>query len=52
VAALQAVEAVAIVGRARVEVAEDLVGLGRLLELRLAVGIAGVDVRMALAGPS
>ena len=42
--------AVGVVGRAALGVGEDLVGLGRLLELLLGLGIVGVDVRVQLAG--
>jgi hypothetical protein len=47
--ALEAVEAIAVVGGARVGVAQHLVGFGRLLEARLALVVAGIDVGMALA---
>src|SRR5262249_11269718 len=46
----QAVVAVAVERRTPVGVGQDLVGLGRLLELALRIGIVGVDVRMQLAG--
>ena len=48
-AAAQAVEAVVVVGGARVGVAEHLVGLRRLLELRLGLRVLRVHVRVALA---
>ena len=48
-AGAQAVVAVAVVGRAALGVGEDLVGLGRLLELLLGRGVVGVDVRVQLA---
>jgi hypothetical protein len=46
----QAVVAVAVVGGAPLGIREDLVGLGRLLELLLRVGIVPVDVGVQLAG--
>ena len=45
----QAVEAVAVVGRLALGVRQDLVGLGRLLEVLLG-GLGGVDVGVQLAG--
>ena len=47
--AAQAVEPVVVVGGARVGVAEDLVGLRRLLELRLGLRVLLVHVRVDLA---
>ena len=47
--ALETVEAVAVVGGARVGVAQHLVGLGRFLELGLGLGVFGVDVGVVLA---
>ena len=41
--------AVAVVGRAALGVGQDLVGLGRLLELLLGVGVVRVDVGVQLA---
>ena len=41
--------AVAVEGRAALGVGEDLVGLGRLLELLLGVGVVAVDVGVQLA---
>ena len=49
-AAAQAVVPVAVVGGAAILVAEDLVGLGGLLELLLGVGVVLVDVGVQLAG--
>jgi hypothetical protein len=48
-AGLQPVVAVGVVGAAALGVREHLVGLGRLLELRLRLGIVGVDVRVQLS---
>jgi hypothetical protein len=42
--------AVAVVRRPALGVGEDLVGLGRLLELLLGVGVVLVDVRVQLPG--
>ena len=49
-AAAQAVVPVAVIGGAALGVGEDLVGLRRLLELLLRVGIVAVDVGVQLAG--
>ena len=48
-AGAQALVAVAVVGRAALGVGEHLVGLGRLLELLLGLGVVGVDVGVQLA---
>ena len=49
-AAAQALVAVAVIGRAAVGVGQDLVGLGRLLELLLGLRVVAVDVGVQLAG--
>ena len=46
----QALVAVGVVGAAPLGVGEDLVGLGRLLELLLGLGVVVVDVGVQLAG--
>ncbi len=46
---LEAVGAVAVVGGAALGVGQHLVRLGRLLELRLGLGVVAVDVRVQLA---
>ena len=48
----QAVEAVVVVGGARVGVGEHLVGLRRLLELRLGLGVLLVHVRVDTRAPA
>ena len=47
---LESLVAVAVVGRASLGVGQDLVGLGRLLELLLGVGVVRVDVGVQLSG--
>ena len=49
-AGAQALVAVGVVGAAPLGVGEDLVGLGRLLELLLGLGVVVVDVGVQLAG--
>ena len=46
----QAILAVSVVDLALLGIGEDLVGLGRCLELLLGVGIVSVDIGMQLAG--
>jgi hypothetical protein len=46
----QAVMAIAVVGRTPIGVRQDLVGLRRLLELLLGLGIVGVHIGVQLAG--
>ena len=49
-AGAQALVAVGVVGAAPLGVGEDLVGLGRLLELLLGLGVVVVDVGVQFAG--
>ena len=48
-AAAQALVAVAVIGRAPLGIGQHLVGLGRLLELVLGLGVVAVDVGVQLA---